>query len=102
VCGLTTLSCLLQGVSLQRAQEKIRKAVCTDKLHSFFLQCVQKCAVHLGSKIALYRDRPSTLNELKTAINAIIRNISQAELQKVFANKIKRVQACIDPRGHHF
>jgi hypothetical protein len=25
-----------------------------------------------------------------------------ADLQKVFANKIKRVQACIDARGHHF
>jgi hypothetical protein len=25
-----------------------------------------------------------------------------ADLQKVFANKIKRVQACTDARGHHF
>jgi hypothetical protein len=25
-----------------------------------------------------------------------------ADLQKVFANKIKRIQACIDIRGHHF
>jgi hypothetical protein len=47
---------------------------------------------------AVYRDRPSTPNELKTAITAYIRNISQADLQKVFANKIKRVQACIDAR----
>ena len=31
-----------------------------------------------------------------------MRNISQADLQKVFANKIKRTQACIDARGHHF
>jgi len=42
----------------------------------------------------VYRDRPHTLNELKTAINVYIRNISQADLQKVFANKIKWVQAC--------
>jgi hypothetical protein len=58
-----------------------------------------------------YRDRPRvrvgdhdtrTLNELKTAITACIRNISQVDLQKVFANKIKRVQACIDARAHHF
>jgi hypothetical protein len=41
------------------------------------------------------------LNELKTAMTAYIRNISQADLQKVFANKIKRVQACIDACGHH-
>jgi hypothetical protein len=47
-------------------------------------------------------DRPSTLNELKTAITAFIRNISQADLQKLFVNKIKRVQACIDARGHQF
>jgi hypothetical protein len=51
---------------------------------------------------AVYLDRPRALNELKTAITAYIRNISQADLQKVFANKIKRVQACIDARGHHF
>ena len=53
-------------------------------------------------EIAVDRDRPRTLNELKTAITAYIRNISQADLQKVFANKITRVQACIDARGHHF
>jgi hypothetical protein len=53
-------------------------------------------------KSAVYRDRPLTLNELKTAITGCIRNISQADQQKVFANKIKRVQACIDARGHHF
>jgi hypothetical protein len=51
---------------------------------------------------AVYRDRPRSLDELKTAITACIRNISQAHLQKVFANKVKRVQARIDVRGHHF
>jgi len=51
---------------------------------------------------AVYRDRPRTLNELKTAITAYIRNISQVDLQKVFANKIKRVQDRIDACGHHF
>ena len=50
----------------------------------------------------MYRDRPRKFNELNTAITAYIRNVSQADLQKVFANKIKRVQACIDARGHHF
>jgi hypothetical protein len=35
------------------------------------------------------RDRPRTLNELKTAIAAYIRNISQGDLQKVFGSKIK-------------
>jgi hypothetical protein len=55
-----------------------------------------------AAKSTVYRDRPRTLNELKTTITAYIRNISQADLQKVFANKIKRVQACTDPRGHYF
>jgi len=31
-----------------------------------------------------------------------MRNISQADLQKVFANEIKWVQACIDAHEHHF
>jgi hypothetical protein len=31
-----------------------------------------------------------------------IRNISQADLQKVFVNESKWVQACIDTRAHHF
>jgi hypothetical protein len=55
-----------------------------------------------SSKTAVHRDRPRTLNGLKTAVTAYIRNISQADLQKVFANKIKRFQACTDARGHHF
>jgi hypothetical protein len=48
------------------------------------------------------RDLPRKLNELKTAITAFIRNISEADLQKVIANKIKRVSAYIEARGHHF
>jgi hypothetical protein len=55
-----------------------------------------------AAKSAVYRDRPCTLKELKTVITAYMRIISQADLQKVFVNKIKRVQACIDARGHHF
>jgi hypothetical protein len=55
-----------------------------------------------AAKSAVYRDRPSTLNDLITAITAYIRNISQADLQKVSVNKIKRVQACINAHGHHF
>jgi hypothetical protein len=55
-----------------------------------------------AAKSAVYRDRPRTLNDLKTAVTAYIRNISQAGLQTVFANKIKWVQACINAHGHHF
>jgi hypothetical protein len=78
---------------------------------AYVLQCVRKIAVHCtppdfylwgAAKSVMYRDHPCTRSELKTAITAYIRNISQADLQKVFANKIKWVQACIDVRGHHF
>ena len=51
---------------------------------------------------AVYRDRLRTFNELKTAVTVNIRNVSQVDLQKVFVNKIKRVEACMDARGHHF
>ena len=62
------------------------------------VQGVQKVTVH---QAAVYRDHPCMRNEL-TAITASIRNISQADLQKVFANKIKWVQASIYACGHHF
>jgi hypothetical protein len=42
------------------------------------------------------------LNELKIAITAYVRNISQVDLQKVFGNKLKRVQTYIDVLGNHF
>jgi len=35
-------------------------------------------------------------------ITVCVRNISQADLQKMFGNKLKRVQACMDARGHHY
>ena len=45
-----------------------------------------------AAKSAAYCDRQRKVNELKTAITVYIRNISQADLQKTFANNIKRVQ----------
>jgi hypothetical protein len=53
------------------------------------------------AKSTVYHDRPHTLNELKTAMTAFIRKISQADLQKVIANKSKWVQDRTDARGHH-
>jgi hypothetical protein len=55
-----------------------------------------------SSKIAVYCDRAHMRNELKTAITVCIRNNSQADLQKWFMSKIKRVRTSIDARGHHF
>jgi hypothetical protein len=77
----------------------IRNVYNSNKSYIFIIQRVRKFAVHYA---AVYRDRPRTLNELKTVITAYIRNISQADLQKVCANRIKWVQACIDARGQHF
>jgi hypothetical protein len=57
-----------------------------------------RCALRLRY-VDLVVSIEARFNELKTAITACIRNISKADLQKVFANKIKRVQACIDARG---
>jgi hypothetical protein len=58
------------------------------------------CALGLRC-VDLHCDRPRALNELKTAITAFIRKNSQADLQKVFVNKSKWVQALIVARGHH-
>jgi hypothetical protein len=62
----------------------------------------EQCAEKFPETPVPHRDRPHMLNELKTAVTVFIRNISQADLQKVFANKIKQVQACIEAHGHHF
>jgi len=66
------------------------------------VRSASRCALTGAAKFAVYRDRLRTRNELKTAVTAYVRNISQADLHTVFANKIKRVQACIDACGHHF
>ena len=74
-------------------------------LHYIVKYSLQENTVRSESHCALrlqYRDCPRTLNAFKTAVTVYIRNISQADLQKMFANKIKRVQACMNARGHHF
>jgi hypothetical protein len=42
-------------------------------------------------KSAVYRDRPRTRKEVQTAVTAYVGNISQADLQKFLAYKIKQV-----------
>jgi hypothetical protein len=39
---------------------------------------------------------------MKAAITTHIECITSEELEKVFGNKIKRVQACLNARGGHF
>jgi hypothetical protein len=75
----------------------------TDLVQETMLKNSQKHLYLIAAKSADYLDRPHTLNELKNAITVYIRNISQADLQKMFGNKIKLVQACMDDaRGHNF
>jgi hypothetical protein len=68
---------------------------------SYTVRSEVRCTLRLWY-VELVCQYQSTLNELKTAITVYIRNISRADLQNGFANKIKRVQACIEARGHHF
>jgi hypothetical protein len=68
-------------------------------------RCVQKVAVHLdlweAAKSAVYCDPPRTLNELKTAITAFIRNISQADLQ-IKLNRFRPVLTLVDITSNAF
>jgi hypothetical protein len=107
-----------QRVHTEQAEQKSRllyatcfnlNFICLYDLALFNLQCriMAPCtAMHLdlwgAAKSAVHRDRLRTLSQLNTARFAFIRNISQSDLQKMFSNKIKRVQACIDARGHRF
>ena len=61
--------------------------------------------MHSESHCALrlrYRDRPRTLNELKTAVTAVHKKHLTSRSAESVCEKIKRVQASIDARGHHF
>jgi hypothetical protein len=102
--GQTDVSCISETgqvhilcdifVTLNALMTMHRNAVCSES----------RCALKLwgAAKSTVYCDHPRTLNKLRMAITAFVKNISQADLQKVFVNKIKWVQACIDTRGHHF
>jgi hypothetical protein len=46
--------------------------------------CIEACEYHIQKQLYVHSDLP------------------KADLQKVFANKIKRVQTCIDGSGRHF
>jgi hypothetical protein len=54
-----------------------------------------------AAQSAVYGDRPRTLNELKSAVTAYVRTISQTGVRKVFESKMKRVPASLDAGGHH-
>jgi hypothetical protein len=68
----------------------IGQAACRRR---YIIQCFRKVAVHLGYDTYIRFSVSKHPYSVKTAITEYIRNISQADLQKVFANKVKRVQA---------
>ncbi|PSN46547.1 hypothetical protein C0J52_19601, partial [Blattella germanica] len=65
---------------------------------------INPCDFYLWGKLksVVYANNPHTLDELKENIRQEIRNISRDELLKVSANVLKRCEACLNARGHHF
>ncbi|CAI6354061.1 unnamed protein product [Macrosiphum euphorbiae] len=50
----------------------------------------------------VYKNRPQTLDELKSNITMEINLINVSVLHKVATNVVKRVRACINEQGSHF
>jgi hypothetical protein len=50
----------------------------------------------------VYKDNPHALLELKEDITNFIRNVPLIELLRVFANKIRHVDACLQACRVHF
>jgi hypothetical protein len=53
-------------------------------------------------KGAVYKDIPYTLLEVEKAITHFFRNIPTTELSRIFANKIRIADACLQGSGGHF
>lgn len=55
---------------------------------------------HLKNKV--FKNRLHNINQLQEAIEEEIRNITPEQLQRVFENKKRRVNICLENEGHHF
>lgn len=55
-----------------------------------------------AAKSTVYKNNPGTIDELKLAITNYTNSITRETLVKVFDNKIKRVNLCIQQNGGHF
>ena len=55
-----------------------------------------------AAKSSVYSGNPKTLDELKTAITHYVKLVTRETLVKVFYNKLKRVNLCIQENGKHF
>jgi hypothetical protein len=87
---------LLRDVCVDRI---ISKHICPPQLSDlippdYYMWRKTNCAV--------YRDNPHTLLELKESIADFIWNIPPIELSRIFAKKIRRVDACLQVYSGHF
>jgi hypothetical protein len=56
----------------------------------------------VNTNCAVYKNNPHSLLELKEGIADFIRNIPLIELSRVFANKIRRIDACLHAHAGYF
>ena len=54
------------------------------------------------AKSSVYKNKPKTIDELKGEITNYVHSITWETLHKVFENKRKRVELCLQEQGHHF
>ncbi|PSN30043.1 hypothetical protein C0J52_28441, partial [Blattella germanica] len=50
----------------------------------------------------LYKNNPKSIGELKGEITNYVNSITLETLLKVFQNKCKRVELCLQQQGQHF
>ncbi len=53
-------------------------------------------------KYVMYKNQHTTLVELKTEIERVIRSIDENMLQNVFKNLLRRMNTCLDINGGQF
>jgi hypothetical protein len=67
-----------------------------------FIQRVRKVAVHLGYGTQIWWSVSTLVDITSNNFSEVHSDFLNADLQKVFENRIKQFQACIEARGHHF
>ncbi|PSN34321.1 hypothetical protein C0J52_23726 [Blattella germanica] len=55
-----------------------------------------------SAKFRVYQTNHTTTNELKCEIAELFNSVTNEILIKVFENKVKRVDVCIEENGGHF
>jgi hypothetical protein len=64
-------------------------------MHHVFIQGDQKDSAHLTNN-------PHTIDDLKMAITAYIRNVDLAVLNTVLENTVQRINKCLESGGGQF